>query len=235
MIYWNLICIVPSQLQSAARVAAKFQFLSFYQHRPQNCKLEHKSVGHNGITMILRFLNAKSFAASTTRFYSSKPFSDKDIQAAKEWLDSFTSKNIPTREFEITYSRASGPGGQKVNKTSSKATVALGIDKWLNPQFCYWIPKAIRAQLETKKIRYQTKVGGILIQSDSSRNRDLNTEECFNKLLQEIRANTYFETEMSEEDKKKWEDLKEQSKEKRLFSKKKNSDKKKSRSKNFDI
>lgn len=169
------------------------------------------------------------------RAYSTQTFNEKDIQIAKQWLETFNSKKIPTREFEISFSRASGPGGQKVNKTSSKATVSLSSDRWLNPQFCYWIPKAIRAQLETKKVRYETRNGGILIQSDGSRNRDVNTEECFNKLLQEIKAKTYFELEMSEEDKKKWEELKEQSKEKRLFNKKKVSDKKKSRSKKFDL
>lgn len=181
-------------------------------------------------------------AASLTRRWSvvrqytkTQQASEKDIEAAKLWLQNFSTKKIPIREFDISFSRASGPGGQKVNKTSSKATVSLSPDKWLNPQFCYWIPKAIRDQLETKPVRYETKNGGLVIQSDTSRNRDVNAEECFNKLLREIKANTYFEQEMSDDDKKKWAELKEQSKEKRLFSKKKQSDKKKSRSKKFDI
>lgn len=122
-----------------------------------------------------------------------------------------------------------------MNKTSSKATVALSPDKWLNPQFCYWIPGPIRSQLATNKVRYETKSGGILIQSDSSRNRDNNTDECFRKLLEEIKERTFFAAEISEEDKKKWEEIKEDKKEKRLFHKKRQSDKKKSRSKKFDI
>lgn len=160
---------------------------------------------------------------------------EKDISEAKKWLESYQPSDIPATLFEISYSRASGAGGQKVNKTSSKATVSLSPDRWLNPQFCYWIPSAIRSQLVDNKLRYETKSGGLLIQSDATRNRDTNTAECFRKLLEEIKQRTFFPGEVSEEDKKKWEEIKEDKKEKRLFHKKRQSDKKKSRSKKFDI
>lgn len=96
---------------------------------------------------------------------------EKDISEAKKWLESYQPSDIPATLFEISYSRASGAGGQKVNKTSSKATVSLSPDRWLNPQFCYWIPSAIRSQLVDNKLRYETKSGGLLIQSDATRNR----------------------------------------------------------------
>lgn len=169
------------------------------------------------------------------RSYSSQQFSEEEIKESKEWLSSFNEFKIPRNLFEIGYSRSSGPGGQKVNKTSSKATISLEPHEWLNPQFCYWIPKPIREQISEKGIRYQTKSGGILIQSDSSRNRETNTDECFRKLLQEIRNNTFFSEEPSEEDQQRWEEIRADRKEKRLFNKKKQSDKKKSRSKKFDI
>ncbi|CCE81521.1 Piso0_002180 [Millerozyma farinosa CBS 7064] len=161
--------------------------------------------------------------------------SEVEIQAAKAWLANFSAEKVPKHLFDVSYSRASGPGGQKVNKTSSKATVSLSPDRWLNPDFCYWIPPAIRSQLTSKKLRYETKSGGILLQSDSSRNREVNTAECFRKLIEEIKNNSHFAKEMEEEDIKKWEELKEESREKRLFHKKRQSDKKKSRSKKFDL
>lgn len=41
----------------------------------------------------------------------------EDEQAiGRQWLASFSSKTIPKNLCEVTYSRASGPGGQKVNK-----------------------------------------------------------------------------------------------------------------------
>lgn len=160
--------------------------------------------------------------------------SEEDINKAKAWLLTFKGSEIPRDFFDISYSRSSGAGGQKVNKTSSKATVALEDHRWLDPQFCYWIPKAVRTQLSEKKIRYETKMGGLLIQSDASRNRDVNTDECFRKLADEIKNTTYFAEEVSEEDKQRWEEIRADRKEKRMFNKKRQSDKKKGRSKNFD-
>ncbi|KAK6198768.1 uncharacterized protein RJT21DRAFT_122398 [Scheffersomyces amazonensis] len=171
------------------------------------------------------------------RHYSSsiqEEFNKQDIEKARKWLDSATIDSIPTKIFEISYSRSSGPGGQKVNKTSSKATISLEPHQWLNSQFCYWIPKPILAQITSKPIRYETKTGGILIQSDTSRNREINTEECFKKLLTAIKERAEFAGEVSEEDIEKWEQIKEEVNEKRLYSKKKSSDKKKNRSKKFD-
>jgi len=166
---------------------------------------------------------------------SSKEFAPQEISRAQTWLQEFKPSQIPVDEFDISYSRSSGAGGQKVNKTSSKATVALEPHKWLNPYYCSWIPKPVLHQIKSKKIRYETKSGGILIQSDLTRSRETNTDECFRKLLHEIKANTFFEAEASEEDKKKWEEIKADTKEKRLYKKKKQSEKKKFRSKNFDL
>lgn len=162
-------------------------------------------------------------------------YTKAEIENARAWILNFDHTKVPRAMFDISYSRSSGPGGQKVNKTSSKATVSLEPHQWLEPQFCYWIPKPILSQLSLKKLRFGTKAGGILIQSDLSRNRDNNTEECFRKLVQEIKDVVHFETEVSEADKKKWEEIAVELKEKRLHHKKKQSDKKKLRQKNFDI
>lgn len=74
-----------------------------------------------------------------------------------------------------------------------------------------------------------------MIQSDSSRNRETNTDECFRKLVQAIKETAHFEAEVSEEDKRKWAEIAEEQKEKRLYHKKKQSDKKKLRQKKFDV
>lgn len=74
-----------------------------------------------------------------------------------------------------------------------------------------------------------------MVQSDGFRSRDVNTDECFRKLLQDIKNNVHFAEEVSEEDRKKWEELAVDQKEKRMFHKKRQSDKKKLRLKNFDI
>lgn len=205
-------------------------------------KLLHKSITSVGTYRTplnrIRFGYVSPTILRIGKSFSTSPdseFSEEEILKAKEWVENFTGTQVPANIFELSYSRSSGPGGQKVNKTSSKATIALGPEEWLNPQFCYWIPKPIRTQINDKNIRYQTKSRGIIVQSDSTRNRDTNTDECFRKLIQEIKDNTFFPGEISEEDRKRWQEINEDRKEKRLFNKKRQSDKKKHRSKKFDL
>lgn len=167
-----------------------------------------------------------------TRLYAQQTFTKQEIEEAKRWLDA---PSINKSVFEITFSRSSGPGGQKVNKTSSKATISLEPWKWLNPQFCFWIPKPILAQLTEKRIRYHTKLGGLLIQSDRSRNREENTADCFKKLGDEIKRVVEFEGEVSEEDKAKWDELAKVRKERMVEQKKRQKEKRQGRSKRFDL
>ncbi|OBA23010.1 hypothetical protein METBIDRAFT_29555 [Metschnikowia bicuspidata var. bicuspidata NRRL YB-4993] len=176
------------------------------------------------------------YGFSQFRVYSTRPVhSNEEVAVAKKWLRDFQSEHIPRDPFSITYSRSSGPGGQKVNKTLSKATVSLEAFQWLNPRICSWIPVPIIRQIAATKFRYLTKMGGLHIQSDTSRSREVNTDECFRKLLKEIKLVVYFEEDASEEDKKKWQKLAALLKEYRLQDKKRKSDKKKARSKKFDI
>lgn len=162
-------------------------------------------------------------------------FTKSEIASAKNWVEHYLGSNVPQHHFNISYSRASGPGGQKVNKTSSKASITLNSQQWLDPVTCSWIPEPIRIQLRHNKIRYETKSGGILVQSDSSRNRDINTINCFEKLVKEIKAKTFFEAEISELDKQKWNSIAEKANNRRLLDKRLQSEKRKSRSKSFDV
>ncbi|CAN3357502.1 hypothetical protein DICA3_C11430 [Diutina catenulata] len=178
----------------------------------------------------------RSFSVSIPRLNTEESeWTPEQLAQARQWLDRFQPSDIPREEFEVSFSRSSGPGGQKVNKTSSKATVTLEFHKWLDPHYCRWIPVAVAAQLREKPIRYQTKFGGVTIQSDLTRNRETNTDECFRKLLEEINEKVEFAGETSAETVEKWEDIKADKKEKRLFNKKKQSDKKKARSKKLSL
>lgn len=62
---------------------------------------------------------------------------DEHHALAKDWLDSFTAQDVPKTACEVSYARSSGPGGQHVNKTNSKAIVRCDIHRakgdWLPP------------------------------------------------------------------------------------------------------
>ncbi|ODQ80517.1 hypothetical protein BABINDRAFT_160792 [Babjeviella inositovora NRRL Y-12698] len=152
------------------------------------------------------------------------------MDKSQKWLDELSGQTIPRSIFKISYSCSSGKGGQKVNKTSSKATVSMAREDW---DSAYWIPKPVMQQLQTKGFRYQTETGNVVIQSDSTRSRYQNTDLCFEKLADEIRATVYFPKETTEETVEKWNQIKEFAKTKRLEQKKRHGRKKADRKSTF--
>jgi hypothetical protein len=49
------------------------------------------------------------------------------IRKSKRWLEEFTADKIPRREFEVSYARSSGPGGQNVNKGKKRCPPPLNF------------------------------------------------------------------------------------------------------------
>ena len=83
---------------------------------------------------------------------------------------------IPDDELQLSFSRSSGPGGQNVNKVSSKATLRWAVRH--TPS----LPDDVRQRfLETYSSRI-TNDGEILIVSQESRDQPKNIEICHTKL-----------------------------------------------------
>lgn len=91
-------------------------------------------------------LGLRCFTATTARLGKASKVSrelaalrslstDDDHRHARTWVDSFTLEDVPKEELDVSYARSSGPGGQHVNKTNSKAVVRIDIHKakWLPP------------------------------------------------------------------------------------------------------
>ncbi len=83
---------------------------------------------------------------------------------------------IPLREFKFTFARSSGPGGQNVNKVSSKATLRWSVLK--SPS----VPQAIRRRLIERYARRITSEGDLLIRSQRFRDAGRNVADCLEKL-----------------------------------------------------
>lgn len=87
---------------------------------------------------------------------------------------------IPSSEIEITFSRSGGPGGQHVNKTSSRATLL-------------WNVAATSALTEDQKNRVMQKLssrlttsGEFILHVDTSRSQHQNKEIGLKRLADEI-------------------------------------------------
>jgi ribosome-associated protein len=83
---------------------------------------------------------------------------------------------VPLREFEFSFSRSSGPGGQNVNKTSSKAELRWNVEQ--SPS----IPDAVKRRFIEQNRTRINDLGVVLIKSDRFRDQGRNTADCLEKL-----------------------------------------------------
>jgi ribosome-associated protein len=90
------------------------------------------------------------------------------------------SLKIPEAELRLSFARSSGPGGQNVNKVSSKAV--LHFDVAASPS----LPTDVRQRfLEQFRSRITT-LGEVVIHSEEYRDQPRNIQACYDKLRQMV-------------------------------------------------
>jgi len=89
---------------------------------------------------------------------------------------------IPLSEFELSYVRSSGPGGQNVNKVNSKAVLRWNLLK--SPS----LPIGARTRLLARLGPRLSAEGYLIITSDRFRDQLRNREDCFQKLSELLLA-----------------------------------------------
>lgn len=89
---------------------------------------------------------------------------------------------IPHQELEITASRAGGPGGQHVNKSSTRITVRWNVKETtaLDDEQKKRVLKNLQAELTTE--------GDIILSSGASRSQQQNKKEALERLVYKVRA-----------------------------------------------
>lgn len=92
---------------------------------------------------------------------------------------------IPEHELEVTASRSGGPGGQHVNKTSTRVTVRWNVNKTsiLNDDQKAQVLEKLKSRL--------TSDGDLIIHSGATRSQLQNKQLAFNHLAQIVRKALY--------------------------------------------
>jgi ribosome-associated protein len=88
---------------------------------------------------------------------------------------------IPDTELSFSFARSSGPGGQNVNKTNSKAVLDWNFHRSAS------IPDAVRQRFLARFGKRLTVEGSLVIASDKHRDQRRNMDECLEKLAQMLR------------------------------------------------
>ena len=83
---------------------------------------------------------------------------------------------IPESEFQFTFVRSSGPGGQNVNKVSSKAVLRWNVLE--SPS----LPGDVRERFLAKHRKRLTTEGDLIISSQRYRDQGRNTADALEKL-----------------------------------------------------
>ncbi|MCH2201104.1 MAG: aminoacyl-tRNA hydrolase [Fuerstiella sp.] len=83
---------------------------------------------------------------------------------------------IPRAELQFSYTRSSGPGGQNVNKVSTKAVLRWDVRQSRS------LPATVRERFLDRHAARLTKEGHLILQSQKYRDQLRNTEDCLERL-----------------------------------------------------
>jgi ribosome-associated protein len=89
---------------------------------------------------------------------------------------------VPLDEFEWSFARSGGPGGQNVNKVASKAILRWNFDG--SPS----VPDDVKARFRVRFPSRLTTEGEVVLSSELTRDQGRNRDDCLDKLAQMLRA-----------------------------------------------
>jgi ribosome-associated protein len=103
------------------------------------------------------------------------------IAGAVRMLEINEQIRIPEDEFQWSFVRASGPGGQNVNKVASKAVLRWDLAGSTS------VPVNVKDRLRVQQRRRLTSEGKLVLYSQRFRDQEKNRRDCLDKLRDMVR------------------------------------------------
>jgi ribosome-associated protein len=104
------------------------------------------------------------------------------MQERLNTLDVAPGIQIPMSEFEFTFARSGGPGGQNVNKVNSKAVLRWRVKDTTS------LPDAVKQRFLEKYGTRVTTDGDLIMTSQTYRDQARNVDECLRKLAEMLES-----------------------------------------------
>jgi peptidyl-tRNA hydrolase ICT1 len=146
-----------------------------------------------------------------------------EFAKVRQWVINMVKEEIPRNTYELSFSKSSGPGGQNVNKLSTKAELRFNVQH-------AWIPSFTRRNLELLHKSRINQEGTLVLHCQDHRTQQANVTGVFTKLKELLLECSQTPAETSEKKLKKIAKIERAANEKRIQAKKRRSDMKKRRS-----
>ncbi|SNX85727.1 uncharacterized protein MEPE_04436 [Melanopsichium pennsylvanicum] len=117
-------------------------------------------------------------------------YDQEEMKQRRRWIATFEPLALRRNDFQVTFSRSSGPGGQNVNKLNTKANVRLDLSQTsshasesLDPSHpLKWLTRDLVSRIAKNSPYYVASDHSLLFTSMRHRTQEANVQDALEKM-----------------------------------------------------
>ncbi|KAN0061461.1 hypothetical protein ACQY0O_006308 [Thecaphora frezii] len=134
---------------------------------------------------------ASAFFSSSATLRAVREYDADEMRARRDWIARFSATKLQRHDFDVSFARSSGPGGQNVNKLNTKAEVRLDLKlandsppppgtSEASPRA--WLNKELAGKIAKKSLYYVASSHSLLVTSMRHRTQEANLQDALEKM-----------------------------------------------------